>query len=173
MTFPEEHYGPFLSLGEGRYAVVLPADERRVLARLLREARDLLDQPDDPAVQRLFPVAFPDDPEAEREYRELMGADLLRSRFSTLETVEATLDVPELDEDDMTAWIQAVNALRLVIGTRLGVTSDETPAAKLFESLTRGGMAEARDRYLYYWLTELLGSAVEAVGGPPADGGLP
>lgn len=173
MTFPDDHYGPFLALGEGRYAVVLPADERRALARLLREARTLLDQPDDPSLQRLFPVAFPDDPEAERDYRELMGADLLRSRFSALERVEATLDVPELDEDDMTAWIQSVNALRLVIGTRLGVTSDEIAAAKLFESLAQEGMPDARDRYLYYWLTELLGSAVEAAGGPPADEGLP
>jgi hypothetical protein len=32
-----------------------------------------------------------------------------------------------LDEDELWAWLRATNALRLVVGTRLGIADDDEP----------------------------------------------
>ena len=38
--------------------------------------------------------------------------------------MERTLDASELDESDLTAWMNTLNSLRLVLGTRLDVDED-------------------------------------------------
>jgi len=87
----------------------------------------LLDgEPEDPALRRLFPAAYNDDPEREAEWQVLMGDDLRDSRRAALETLRVTATRTEITEDEVTAWMQAVNSIRLVLGTRLDVSEEDT-----------------------------------------------
>src|SRR5690606_10702165 len=114
--------------GPGRYQVKLRPNERALVADLVGQLREqLLASTDDPAVRRLFPPAYPDDAERDAGYQVLTRDTLLEQRLAALDTVEQSLDGRELDEGGMTAWMTTLNALRLVLGTRLDV--DEEPPA--------------------------------------------
>lgn len=116
---------PVRRLAGGRFEINLGDTEREVIANYLEQLRELLLGRDD-ALRRLFPVAYLNDPEADRDYQELMHGDLLESRFAAIETMEETLRLKTVDEAQLTSWMQAINALRLVVGTRLDV-GEELP----------------------------------------------
>lgn len=97
-----------------------------MLRSLPRQLRELLNE-DDPALWRLFPVAYPDDPGLDAEYASLVREDLLASRKRSLEVMERTLEAERLDEEQLVAWLGSLNDLRLVLGTRLDVTEDLDP----------------------------------------------
>ena len=85
------------------------------------------------AAARLFPVVHPDRPDDEAEYQRLMRDELVTSRLAGIDTVEAVLarsgrKVP-LDEAEMLAFVQAVNSVRLVLGTVLDVGEDDESSA--------------------------------------------
>jgi hypothetical protein len=109
----------------GGIKVELPEHERDVLRRVLPQLRELLTvgAPDD-RTKRLFPVAFPQDPEAEAEYRAYMHSELVTSRLSALDTIETTLDTKVLTEEQAVAWMQSINSVRLVLGSLLDVSED-------------------------------------------------
>jgi hypothetical protein len=111
---------------DGSFDVLFDEDERDMLRHLLEQLRDLL-LSDDPLLRRLFPPAYLDDPDRDRDYQTLMRGDLIESRFAAIETVETTLTQTRLDEPAMHRWMQSVNALRLVLGTRLDVSEDGDP----------------------------------------------
>jgi len=108
----------------GRFQLRLPASERELLRTLPGELRSLLET-DDPALSRLSPPAYADDPEREAEYRDMVGDDLAAARQRSLEVMESTLDATTLDEEQVVAWLGAVNDLRLVLGTKLDVTEED------------------------------------------------
>jgi hypothetical protein len=108
---------------DGSYAVSLETWERDLLRTLPAQLRDLLSS-DDPALERLYPPAYVDDDERNDEYQRLMRGDLEQRRRTSLDVMEATIDATTLDEDQLVAWMGAVNDLRLVLGTRLDVTED-------------------------------------------------
>jgi Domain of unknown function (DUF2017) len=115
---------------DGGWRIGFDAEERSLLIRLMEELGDLLSGPgDNDLVQRLFPAAYPEDEEKEAEYQRLMREELVASRLSAIETVKEVLD-PErtglLDEGQTIAFMQSVNAVRLVLGTMLDITDDET-----------------------------------------------
>lgn len=149
------------------FALKLPREERKLLRRLPAELRELLDA-DDPALERLFPPAYTDDADRQAEYRSLTHDDLRRHKLSSLEVMEATVDGDRLDEDQLCAWLGALNDLRLVLGTRLGVTEDLYDG-NLPEDDPRGpGLA------LYSYLGALQDEAVEALAaGLPDEGTNP
>ena len=108
---------------DGSYAVSLETWERDLLRTLPAQLRDLLTS-DDPALERLYPPAYVDDDERNDEYQRLMRGDLEQRRRTSLDVMEATIDATTLDEDQLVAWMGAVNDLRLVLGTRLDVSED-------------------------------------------------
>jgi hypothetical protein len=111
---------------DGRWTLHLGEDERRLLAALAGELEQLLDaSPDDPSLRRLHPTAYPKDEEREAGWQILIGEELREKRRAQLEVVRATAERTELDEEEVHAWMQALNALRLVLGTRLDVSEDE------------------------------------------------
>ena len=70
---------------KGDFRLRLPAAERDALRSMPDQLRTLLaESPDDPALVRLFPTAYQDDPEREEEYRELMRDELLEQHLSSL-----------------------------------------------------------------------------------------
>ena len=107
----------------GEFQLRLPPEERDLLRTLPNQLRELL-LTDDPSLRRLFPPAYLDDPEREEDYRRLMADDLLRRRQAALDIVEETIDAERVDEEQLTAWMGAINDLRLVLGTRLDVSED-------------------------------------------------
>src|SRR5437660_11323002 len=113
-------------LRSGRFSVRLPEDERELLRRLPGQLRELLGT-DDPSLRRLFPPAYLDDPERDAEYQRLMREDLLARHADALGRLEATADATRLAEDELLAWMRALNSLRLVLGTRPGVSEDLHP----------------------------------------------
>ncbi|MGH9268585.1 MAG: DUF2017 family protein, partial [Acidimicrobiales bacterium] len=109
---------------DGDFLLELPDLARSLLRRLPGQLRELLTT-DDPALERLFPPAYTDDPERNAEYRSLMQSDLVARRLTSIDVVEETVDARRLDEGQLLAWLGALNDLRLVLGSRLGITDDE------------------------------------------------
>jgi hypothetical protein len=111
-------------LPDGGIRLRLSRDERALLVGLTGELRALLEvAPDDPSLRRLFPPAY-DDEADERAYKELTGDSLLDGRREALELLEQTADRKQLSAEEADAWLRALNDLRLVLGTRLGVQED-------------------------------------------------
>ncbi len=111
--------------GKGRYQLRLRPNEKVLLAGLVEQLREqLLASTDEPSVRRLFPPAYPDDAERDAGYQVLTRDELLEHKLSALDVMERTLDASELDESDLTAWMNTLNSLRLVLGTRLDVDED-------------------------------------------------
>jgi hypothetical protein len=139
---------PPVSVDDDGWRINLDADERALLVRLMDELAELLADGDNELVRRLFPTAYPDDDEKEAEYQRLMREELVASRLSAVETVKGALDpdrVAALDEGETLAFMQSVNAVRLVLGTMLGITDDEdadeaeelgTPEHQLYDYLS-------------------------------------
>lgn len=130
------------------------------LSGMVRQFVDLLDATTadgveaDPAVARLVPDAYRDDPEASAEFRRLTGGDLLARRRTDAEVLLATLSpagsgmpgvpldpttldpqtldeetahapmVVTLDLDETAAWMRSLTALRLVLASRLGIETE-------------------------------------------------
>jgi hypothetical protein len=115
----------------GDFVVRLPTAERDLLRTLPGQLRAILAQDDgaeDAALRRLFPPATLDDRAVNAEFERLAREDLLAERLRGLETMERTLEADRLSEDELAAWLGAINDLRLVIGVRLDVTEGTTAA---------------------------------------------
>jgi uncharacterized protein DUF2017 len=113
----------FEPTAEGRIHLKLPADERAVLWDLAESMQELVSEDDDPALRRLFPPAH-EDPELEREYRELTRGQLEAGYKDALRLWKTTLDSDLLSPDEADAWLRALNAVRLVLGTGLDISED-------------------------------------------------
>jgi Domain of unknown function (DUF2017) len=133
-----------------------------LVQELLREVEWLLEDPDDPAVRRLFPPAHTD-PESEEQYRSLVRDQLVSGRAKALATMRDTLAQETLSSDEADAWLRTLNDLRLVLGTRLDVTED-TDFENIDPHEPRG-----RDLAVYAYLSWLQEQLVEALAfEPPA-----
>ncbi len=99
--------------------------DRAAFDSLLGQLDDLLEvAPDDPSAARLRPTAYPDDPDREAEYQLLAGEELRTARRAAIASARASLGHDALTEDDLWAWLRALNALRLVLAERLHITAD-------------------------------------------------
>ena len=127
-----------------------------LLRSLYDDLADLLVDPDDPAVRRLFPPAHAD-PESEEQYRLLVRDQLVSGRAEALDIVRATLSEKTLSAEEADAWLRGLNDLRLVLGTRLDVT-EETNFELEVDSSEQG-----RELAVYAYLTWLQEQFVEAL----------
>lgn len=137
--------------------VDLPTDEQDLLRTVLPQLREMLMAADDPALHRLSPPSRPDDDEAEATYRGMVDDDLLIQRLEAIEVVEEGIDGVDLDEHGVAAWMQSLNALRLVLAARLDIDIlGHDPIADLDDEDPLMPLAS-----LYEWLGFLLGSLVD------------
>jgi hypothetical protein len=149
-----------------RFRLHIGDDELGLIRRLLDELRDLLLSDDDgsgPASEmltRLFPVAHPDDAELEAEYQRLMRVELVASKLKAIEAVEAVIDESgaTIDEAQLTAFMQSINSIRLVLGTLLDVTDD--PDAEVVSEHD-----DTAEYQLYGYLSWLLEWTVRTLSG--------
>ena len=142
---------------DGRIELRLSAEETEVLAHVTDQLRDaLLADTDSPSLQRLFPPAYVDDPEKEAGFRALARDELLEARLAALDQVDAVLAEPLMDGDRAAGLMQSLNALRLVLGTRLDVTED------LFADGFDPAAPNAYELAVYAFLTWVQEAAVQA-----------
>lgn len=146
--------GPIGRSRDGTFKLHLGAQERELLRTLPGQLLELFGT-NDPSLRRLFPPAYTDDPDREAEYQRFMADDLEARHRAALETLAHTADHAKLTEEELTAWMAALNELRLVLGTRIDVQEDmadvdeDDPRAPAF--------------HLYGYLTYLQGEVVEAL----------
>jgi hypothetical protein len=119
---------PIQRSGPGSFSINLDPSDRDLLRALPGQLREALAaNPEDPSLRRLFPPAYVNDPEAEQEYRRLMGPDLDSKRSQSLDTLVRTADATQLSAEDLEAWLSSLNDLRLWLGTLLDVSEDDDP----------------------------------------------
>lgn len=109
---------------------------------------------DDPALRRLLPDAYTDDPEAAAEFRRFTADDLLERKVRNARCVLASLGEEPLDEiadepgdaelgaaadaaeqpvtialdpDDVQSWLRTLTDLRLTLAERLEIGPDGVP----------------------------------------------
>jgi len=153
---------PFRARGDTLVARFDPA-EAGVLGMLLDQLEMLLDSEDaegDPVLARLLPDGNRGDAEAAAEYRELTESSLRSGKADDLAMMRASL--PDgggevvLDADQAAAWLRSTNDLRLALGTRLEISEDTEPPDDVVDD-------ESQQLAVYYWLTALQGSLVDAL----------
>ena len=151
------------------YAFNIGSEERQLVTRLLTELGQLLmGAADDPRLVRIFPPAYhlADDAEADSEYQRLMREELVASRLTGITSVNTALQSPDVvDEETMVAFVQAINGLRLVLGTMLDVSEDLDPDDIDDDDPLAG------EHHLYNFLSWLLDWAVRALGEPATSPG--
>jgi len=151
---------PVRRMRGGMFELRLDAGERDVLRGLPDQLRDLLEGEDpssDPAMARLYPPAYLDDPIRNLEFEEMAGDDLTRERLEAIERMKATVDAERLSEDDLLAWLSVANDLRLVLGTRLEITEETSEADFPPEDPRSGAFA------LYSYLSWLVDAIVRGL----------
>jgi len=142
---------------DGSYTIRLEEQERTLLRSLPTDLASLVEaEPEDPWLQRLFPTAYPKDAEREQEWRLLMSVDLHDRRREQLQTLAKTAGASSLSEEELSVWAQALNDLRLYLGTRLDV-SEETDFNDLEDE------DERQLFILYTWLGMLQEETVQAL----------
>lgn len=136
--------------------------EAGVVGQLTERLRGVIDSEDadDPTLARLFPEAYPDDGLASAEFRRFTANDLRDGKLADLDLVDEMVGDAGLESAPTTVllnaysaerWLRALNDLRLDLGTRMGLRSDDDePASHPF------GL-------VYQWLTELQWNLTEAL----------
>jgi hypothetical protein len=156
---------PFRSTRGGDVVGRLDPAEAGIVGLLLDQLEQLLeadaaDVGDDPVLARLLPEGHRGDLELAADYRELTEASLRSGKADDLATVRATLPdgggEVRLDADQAAAWLRTTNDLRLALGTRLDISEDTEPPEEVTGE-------EDQQLAVYYWLTALQGSLVDAL----------
>ncbi|RBY95786.1 DUF2017 domain-containing protein [Blastococcus sp. TF02-8] len=152
---------PFRARGR-EFVARLDRAEAGIVGLLLDQLEQLLtaDAEGDPVLQRLFPPGHRSDREMADEYRELTEESLRGGKADDLATVRATLPADggeiRLDADQAGAWLRTSNDLRLALGTRLEITEDTEPPEEIDDEADH-------QLAVYYWLTAVQGSLVDAL----------
>jgi hypothetical protein len=149
-----------------------PATEPDELEALLETSIGPVETPRDPALLRLLPDGYRNDDDAAGEFRRLTEASLRSTKRAALQRFVDDLSAPKsalkeggvrigLDDDAADAWLPAITDVRLVFGTRIGITEDMDDE--------RAGVAEGSLRYaeiaVYDWITWLQDAIVRGMLG--------
>ncbi len=159
---------------DGGFDIRLPAEERALVATLPVQLVGVLatlatpeaaGAPIPEELRRLFPVAYPRNEESEALFRAVAGDELLAHHRESLALLVSSAQATHLDAEELEGWLTALNDLRLVLGTALGVTEDhEFPT----EDDPRYGEWVAYD-YLGLLVSEVV-DALTGVLPPPVPG---
>jgi hypothetical protein len=140
-----------------------------VLAGLSWPDADPVNLPSDPALRRLLPDAYREDPDAAAEFRRYTEASLRDDMMADLRAVRQDLLVisdkghATLDDEAAQAWLRVLNRVRLVLAVRLEIeTADDHEALALLASLDDDD-PRVEPFLMYEWVGYVLGSLLEAV----------
>jgi hypothetical protein len=163
----------------GEVLTLLGAEERTddddpmaALAAEVEEATGGLDSaphaPDDPALARLLPDGYRDDPDAASELRRLTETSLRSSKVGNARVVLDLLPSDggriRLSGDAAEAWLGALNDARLALGTRLEVTDDTDYEAEIDRAVaTDPNSSRAAALIVFHFLGVLQESLLAAL----------
>jgi hypothetical protein len=124
---------------------------------------DSSDPPRDPALARLLPDGYSEDPEAAAEFRRFTERTLRETKVANArvarETLQRSGSKVVLTTPEGQAWLAALTDLRLALGARLEITEDNHEAlASLPEDDPR-----ATTFQVYDWLTFLQETLVRCL----------
>jgi Domain of unknown function (DUF2017) len=147
--------------------------EAQVLRQCVAELAALLadhPDPDDPAVERLFPDVYPEDPAAAAEFRRFTEADLKADKLEQAKTVLSDLletgGEIRLADEKADLWLRALTDVRLALGTRLGVQDETDIETELDDAVGRNPTSPRVGQLsVYAYLTYLQESLVGALMG--------
>ena len=119
--------------------------------------------PQDPALARLLPDAYRDDPDAAGEFRRFTEESLRNAKQESarivLDTLPADGGPVKLSGEQAQSWLRALNDVRLALGVRLGVTEEfEEQWQELDPADPRSAAFE-----VYAWLGAVQESLVQAL----------
>jgi hypothetical protein len=135
----------------GIFKVTLGEIERQIITGACAQfATDI----GDASKSRLYPLAYPEDPSAEADYREMVDKVLKRHRYQTLAEMARSAHEPELTMEQLESWMHALETMRLLLGERIGITED-------LQGPIEGEKAGAFE--LYRFLTWLQACVVDAL----------
>ena len=156
---------PFRAARGGEVVARLDPAEAGIVGLLLDQLEQLLDADaddvrGDPVMARLLPDWHRSDPELAADYRELTESSLREGKTDDLAMMRASLPAGggevRLDRDQAAAWLRSTNDLRLALGTRLDITEETEPPEEVTGE-------EDQQLAVYYWLTAVQGSLVDAL----------
>jgi len=141
------------------------------LPRLKDATDDTAQAPRDPALERLLPSAHREDPGLAAEFRRLTEHGLRERKAANLATAISALLDPDgdkvrLDQEQAQAMVVALNDVRLLLGERLELRTDED--ADALQDRLRTASEDDSQLYLaacYDFLTWLQESRVQALMG--------
>jgi hypothetical protein len=110
--------GPFVRSGDG-FRLHLELVERVVLMSAL----GIIDEGGD-AGGRLDYTAHPDDPAADRRYRDLVAGSLEELRREDRSVFEAVVEGDEVSGEAIEAFMRVIGEARLVLAAKLGIHED-------------------------------------------------
>ena len=96
--------GPVKRTRRGDFELRLTPDERTILRGLPDQLRNLIENEDptsDPAMARLYPPAYEDDPIRNLEFERMAGDDLTSQRLSSISAMEGSIDADRLSEEQL------------------------------------------------------------------------
>jgi hypothetical protein len=153
----------------GSVVARLDPAEAGIVGLLLDQLEQLLEGEntgEDPVLARLLPDGHRSDAAMAADYRAMTETSLRGGKADDIATVRATMPAAggevRLDREQAGAWLRTTNDLRLALGTRLDITADTEPP----EDVT----SEADHQLaVYYWLTAVQGSLVDALAAVRGD----
>lgn len=128
-----------------------------------------VEPPADPALRRLFPDGYRDDPAAAEEFRRFTQANLRAGKQADLAVVRRTLEEAArggaltLDAQALDSWLRVLTDARLVLGVRLGIETEED--AEALAERTVGDEAARAAAELFEWLGIVLDELVSLASG--------
>ena len=145
-------------MGSGSFRLRLTSNEREMLSSSADALREVILSNDSPAGQRLRPPAHGADADGSQDWVRLCGDELLASRLDAADTFESCAEASVVSEAELTAMMQSINSLRLVLGTVLNVGEDDEDNFHLDVSGPVG-----QQQIAYRYLGELLYDIVQAL----------
>lgn len=168
----------------GRIHIDLGEDQRRIIGSLAQQMIDLLTPeddidsdplaaivgispdakaPDDPALARLLPAAYPDDEEASAEFRRFTDRALRDGKIASANVVLQDLQTPTLKIKvrEPEAWLTFLTDARITMGVRIGITAENyEDLLELMPEDPRAGVFG-----VYDWLTYVQETLIRAILG--------
>ena len=136
-------------------ALEFTGSEVELLHSLLTQYEELVQQTDgDPVVDRLFPVAYRDDPDAAAEFSRYTRTGLVDSKTANSGAVAADLaggEIVELSPESAERWLPVLTDLRLIVAERIGIRADDDPVPD-------DALGE-----VYHWLGQLQAYLIDAI----------
>lgn len=130
------------------------SDPFEAWGRDLQANPDAPETPDDPALRRLFPDAYPHDAAASSDFRRFTDHELKATKVRDARTVLAGLAATEagtrplqIPAGEVDAWLRTLTSIRLTVATRLGITDAEAAEelAQLADDDPRAFLASVYD----------------------------